>query len=144
MNQALIPLEQYTAGGGYDLSGAFDPSGADVYGANGEKMGRVHTAMVEPDTGKLRYLLVDTGGFFSNKRVLVPVGLARIESDDAVYIDSLTKDQLKGLQEYHEGMDYSWDTMAQDERTLTGRDAAPARDGRYDYRDQTDKTFRTP
>ena len=144
MNENLIPLEQFTSTGGYDLSGAFDPTGANVYGANGERMGRVHTAMVEPNSGRLRYLLVDTGGFFSNKRVLVPVGLARIESDDDVYIDSLTKDQLKGLQEYREGMDYSWDSMASDEKLLTGREVARSTDGRYDYHDQADATFRAP
>lgn len=139
-NRDLIPLDEYTRGGSYDLQGAYDPTGHPVYGLNNDKIGTVKSAMVEPQTGRIRYLLVNTGGFFNNKQVMVPVGMARIE-DDGVYFDNLTKDQLRDMSEYREGSDWSTDYRARDERVLTGRDYDGTKD-RWDYRDH--QNYRSP
>ncbi|WP_295819120.1 DUF2382 domain-containing protein [uncultured Deinococcus sp.] len=143
----LIPLSQLVREHNYDLGDVFDPTGLPAY-ASGEKVGTVRGALTE-DGGKLRYLIVDVGGWFSTKEVLVPVGLARID-DDRVSIDSMSKEQVKEMSEYREGQDYSSETQAADERVLRGGTqtvplvSMPG--GQYDYRDQdaSDTTYTTP
>ncbi|PYE48389.1 PRC and DUF2382 domain-containing protein [Deinococcus yavapaiensis] len=119
----LIPLSDLVRDRNYDFrsEGIYDPTGSPAYGANGQKVGTIRGAMAEPDSGRLRYLVVDVGGWFTSKEVLVPVGLARIE-DDAVYFDTLTKDQVKAMQEYRNGQDYGYDAQLSDERVLRGSD----------------------
>ena len=68
----------------------FDPTGKTAYGNNGEKVGSIQGALVDDTTGRIRYFIVDVGGWFSSKEVLVPAGLARIQ-DDNVYFDSLSR-----------------------------------------------------
>lgn len=101
----------------------YNPVGATAYGANGEKIGTVRDALVTAG-GAIRFLIVDAGGWFSSKEVLVPVGHARID-DSGVYFDSLTKDQVGAMQEYRYGETYSDDVytedqFVQDERVLRG------------------------
>lgn len=120
----LIPLSQLSDTRGYDLKSekVYDPTGETAYGSNGEKVGKVREALADGDTGKLRYLVVNVGNWFSSKEVLVPVGMARIE-DDAVYFDNLTRDQVKDMQEYQYGMDVSDDYQRQNESAFRGRGA---------------------
>lgn len=160
----LIPLSELTRDRNYDLGeGYYDPTGETAYGADGDKLGRVEGALTE-EGGKIRYLIVDVGNWFSSKRVLLPVGMARFE-DDAVYFDNLTRDQAKAMNEYVEGQDYDYDRQVSDERVLRGanytgdlgyaRDTATTganntenvvADRRYNYRDDVaeDRMFRTP
>jgi sporulation protein YlmC with PRC-barrel domain len=74
----------------------YDPTGKTAYGANEEKIGKIEGALVEDTTGRIRYLIVDAGGWFSSKDVLVPAGLARIIGDD-VFFDSLTESQVEAM-----------------------------------------------
>ena len=144
-------------------SGIYDPSGKTAYGSDGTKVGTVTSAMVDPSGGRIRYLVVDTGGWFFSKEVLVPVGMARIE-DDGVYFDSLTKDQVKSMREYRVGDDIADEDMGREAVMLTGRDdhsryvapqtvepvltAGPAvtDTSRFNYRDDDadDKLFKAP
>lgn len=156
----LIPLSELSRDRNYSSEGTYDPSGKTAYAEGDKKVGTVRSAMVEPDTGKIRYLLVDVGGWFSSKEVLVPVGMARMD-DDAVYFDNLTKDQVKDMREYRAGDDYNADAQNSDERVLRGnayagdtqtdRDmsvagGAAAAPKTYNYRDedQSDTMFKTP
>ena len=118
MNESLIRLSELNAAD-YNLESVYNPLGTTAYGYNGEKIGAVRDALVEPGTGKIRFLLVDAGGWFSSKEVLVPVGYARID-DSGVYFDNLTKDQVKAMTEYREGQAYTADMMDTDERVLRG------------------------
>jgi uncharacterized protein (TIGR02271 family) len=143
----LTPLSQVSANRGYDLKAndLYDPTGETAYGANGEKIGRIQGALVDDTTAKLRYLIVNVGNWFFNKDVLVPVGMARFE-DDAVYFDSLTRDQVNGMREYTPGMMITDEYEYHNESALTGRRADIAPGTSYDYRDtDTDNPmFRTP
>lgn len=108
----------------FNDSDVFNPIGATAYGANGEKIGSVRDALVVANTGAIRFLIVDAGGWFSSKEVLVPVGHARID-DSGVYFDSLTKDQVGAMQEYRYGETYTDDQYTEDqfvadERVLRG------------------------
>ncbi|GAA5533990.1 PRC and DUF2382 domain-containing protein [Deinococcus aluminii] len=147
----LTPVDRLTQERGYDLGTGFhDPTGSTAYAAGGEKVGTIKGAMTE-DGGRIRYLLVDVGGWFASKQVMVPVGMARIE-DGAVYFDQLSKDQVKNLNSYGMGADYSTDAQAADERVLRGSSytgtvgmTGQGTEQRYNYRDdEQDAMFRTP
>jgi len=163
----LITLNDMARDNNINLSdttgGIYDPSGKTAYGSDGTKVGTVTSAMVDPTGGRIRYLVVDTGGWFFSKEVLVPVGMARIE-DDGVYFDSLTKDQVKSMREYRVGDDIADEDMGREAVMLTGRDdhsryvapqtvesvltAGPAvtETSRFNYRDDDadDKLFKAP
>lgn len=119
-NESLIRLSELNTTD-YNLNdnGIYSPVGSAAYGYNGEKIGTVRDALVEPGTGKIRFLLVDVGGWFSSKQVLVPVGYSRID-DHGVFFDNLTKDQVKAMSEYHEGQAYTAEAMDTDVRVLRG------------------------
>ncbi|MFC6591244.1 PRC and DUF2382 domain-containing protein [Deinococcus lacus] len=111
--------------------GIYSPIGNAAYGVNGDKVGTVRDALVDPSTGAIRFLIVDVGGWFSSKEVLVPVGHARID-DSGVYFDSLTKDQVGAMQAYTYGEMYTDTSLMEDERVLRGtQDEAAYRETAY-------------
>ncbi|MBZ9751109.1 DUF2382 domain-containing protein [Deinococcus sp. HMF7604] len=138
----LIPVSELVRDRSYDLGDTYDIVGRNAYAVD-EKVGTVREALTD-DGGQIRYLIVDVGGWFSAKEVMVPVGMARIE-DDGVYLDNLTKDQVKGLSGYVAGQDYDYDAQVGDERILRGVDHAEHQTnaGEFIYRDE-DTLFQTP
>ncbi|PNY79520.1 PRC and DUF2382 domain-containing protein [Deinococcus koreensis] len=115
----MTPLSDLVRDRNYDLSGTHEAViGQAVYGSGGEKIGTVRELLAE-DGGKIRYIVVEVGSWFTSREVVVPVGMARME-DDGVYLDSLTKDQVKGMTAYEPGMDYNDEAQVSDIRTLTG------------------------
>ena len=78
----------------------YDPTGKTAYGVNEEKIGKIDGALVEDTTGRIRYLIVDAGGWFSSKEVLVPAGLARIVGDDVLPNVSTLFDTSCVIQEF--------------------------------------------
>lgn len=143
-NTNLIRLSDVANDATYNIKGegVYDPTGHTAYGINGEKIGTIRDALVDPATGKLRYFLVDVGGWFSSKEVLVPVGQSRID-DNGVYFDTLTKDQVSAMREYKVGQAYTSTDLENDERVLMGVDktAAISEQERKVY---ADKAYRTP
>lgn len=121
MINSLIRLSDLSNDVSYSLNdnSIYNPVGSTAFGYGNEKVGTVRDALVEPATGRIRYLLVDAGGWFSSKEVLVPVGHARID-DEGVYFDNLTKEQVKDLTEYHADQVYTDDHIDTDERVLRG------------------------
>ena len=103
----------------------YDPTGKAAYGANEEKIGKIEGALVEEATGRIRYLIVDAGGWFSSKEVLVPAGLARIVGDD-VFFDTLTKSQVEAMEEYDHDYQYSYREQAERDRQAFIADTVPA------------------
>ena len=121
----LVPTSDLVRDRNYDLAGDYyTVAGQTAYGASGEKIGTVRESLTE-DGGKLRYLVVEVGGWFSSKAVALPVGQARLE-DDGVYFDSLSKGQVGAMSEYHVGQDYHDEAQVADLRVLKGVGAAPA------------------
>lgn len=102
----------------------YDPTGKNAYGAGEEKIGKIEGALVEDSTGRIRYLIVDAGGWFSSKEVLVPAGLARIVGDD-VFFDSLTKAQVEAMEEYDHDYQYSYEEQTQKDRAAFVADTVP-------------------
>lgn len=103
----------------------YDPSGKTAYGVNEEKIGKIDGALVEDTTGRIRYLIVDAGGWFSSKEVLVPAGLARIVGDD-VFFDSLTKSQVEAMEVYDHDYQYSYKDQYEKDRQTFVADSVPA------------------
>ncbi len=84
-----------------------DIKGLSMY-AGTEKIGSVNDVLVD-DEGKFRYLIIDIGGWIVGKKVLLPIGRARIDyQGKRVYADSLTKAQVEALPEFTDDllMDY--------------------------------------
>ena len=122
-NTNLLRLSDLTRDQNYNFSGegVYDPTGYTAYGMGGDKLGTIRDALVQADTGRIRYFVVDAGGWFSSKEVLVPVGHSRLE-DDGVYFDDLTKDQVRDLREYNAADMYVDEYQEADERVLHGVD----------------------
>lgn len=74
-----------------------DVKGLDVYSTvDDDKIGTVSDALVD-ESGKFRYLIIDTGFWVFGKKVLLPIGRSRVDySDRRVYAD-LTKEQAEAL-----------------------------------------------
>lgn len=105
----------------YEVLGSdyYSPVDKTAYGVNQEKIGKVKDALVDATAGRVRYLIVDVGGWFSSKEVLVPAGLARIVGDE-VYFDSLTKEQAELMEEYDDNYRYSYTEQAAKDRHVFG------------------------
>jgi len=90
--------------------GGNDLKGNSVYSdSSDEKIGTVDDILVD-ENGQFRYLVVDLGFWIFGKKVLLPIGRARLDSD-RVYALGLTRDQAERLPEYKEGMttDYGYE-----------------------------------
>lgn len=49
-----------------------DIRGSAVYGSEDEKLGKIDDVIFDSDNGQIRYAVVDTGGWLSSRRFLVP------------------------------------------------------------------------
>ena len=98
----------------------FDPNYKEVFGGEdikqmslytqgGDKVGSVEDALVDHE-GRFRYLVIDTGPLFLGKKVLLPIGLSRLDyNQKRVYVDGLSKEQVENLPEYDEKMTVDYD-----------------------------------
>jgi uncharacterized protein (TIGR02271 family) len=77
-----------------------DVKGLDVYtNSNDEKIGKIYDALVD-DNGNFRYLIVDMGFWVFGKKVLLPIGQARIAQSDRRVYAKLSKQQVESLPEF--------------------------------------------
>lgn len=111
----------------------FDPTGKTVYGINNEKVGKINGALVDDTTGRIRYFIVDVGGWFSSKEVLVPAGLARIAGDE-VYFDNLTRETVNTMDAYDPNYNYSIEQQTVRDREVFDRAATPMQLTEDNYR----------
>jgi uncharacterized protein (TIGR02271 family) len=89
-----------------------DIKGLSLYTGT-EKIGSVNDVLVDGE-GKFRYLVIDTGGWILGKKVLLPIGHARIDyKNTRVYADSLTKTQVEALPEFTEDLLIDYDNEEQ-------------------------------
>lgn len=49
-----------------------DIRGSKVYGINDEKLGKIDDVIFDHTMGTIRYAVVDTGGWLSSKKFIVP------------------------------------------------------------------------
>jgi hypothetical protein len=86
-----------------DLGTADDIRGWNVYGRNDEKLGQIDDVIFDHETGGIQYLVVDTGGWFSNKKFLVPPHRLHASAEhNNHFAVNLNKEQIETLPEYKE------------------------------------------
>lgn len=77
-----------------------DVKGFGVYTETDDKIGTVSDVLVDED-GRFRYVVVDLGFWIFGKKVLLPVGLSRIDyNSDRVYAVNMTRKQAEELPEF--------------------------------------------
>ena len=80
-----------------------DIRGSDVYGINDEKLGDIDDVIFDHATGDIRYVVVDTGGWLSSNKFLIPAERLRPSTKhDDDYEVGLTKKQVESLPAYDE------------------------------------------
>ncbi len=142
--------------------GGDDVKSLDLYTEGGEKVGSVADALVDPE-GRFRYLVIGTDFGTSGKKILLPIGLSRIDYHARrVYVDGLSKVQVEGLPEYNDSMtvDYDYEeqvrgvyrplasttglTSAQNSTAAYNRDTYSYQQDSslYDLNDQNHQTFK--
>jgi hypothetical protein len=83
--------------------GADDIRGSKLYGLKDEKLGKIDDVIFDYFTGLISYVVVDTGGWLSTKKFIVPAGRLRVsaEHEDDFAVD-LTKAQVESFPPYNE------------------------------------------
>ncbi len=79
--------------------------------SNSEKIGSVDDLLVD-DEGRFRYLVINTGAWIFGKKVLLPIGQARIDYNNRrIYANGLSREQVENLPEYDPDsvMDYDYE-----------------------------------
>jgi uncharacterized protein (TIGR02271 family) len=108
----LVKLEDFYPDYRNNISDIDDIKNYEVYAQGNEKVGTISDILMDEQTGKFRYFVVDTGFWIFGKKVLLPVGRADIHyTEKRVYATSLTKDQVENLPNYDEleKVDYDYE-----------------------------------
>jgi hypothetical protein len=77
-----------------------DYDGLDVLGPGGAKIGDLDGFIVDPDARRLYHLVVDSGGWFSSRRFLLPVGHARLDTGRRALLVDVTQETLGRYPEF--------------------------------------------
>jgi sporulation protein YlmC with PRC-barrel domain len=86
-----------------DEGTAEDIRGAKIYGRDEDKLGKIDDVIFDHSTGNIRYAVVDTGGWLSSHKFLVPPDRLRAsQKHDGDFEMNATKDQIKQFPEFKE------------------------------------------
>lgn len=117
-----------------------DLDGLNVLDPAGNKLGDLDGFIVEASSGRPFYAVVDSGGWFSSRRYLLPIGHARLDTGNQALRVDLDRPTIERFPEFDEGQ---FAEMSEEagrrftERTLTACCATElqSRTGpdRYDY-----------
>lgn len=83
--------------------GANDIRGANVYGLDDKKLGKIDDVIFNHSTGQIHYIVLDAGGWLSSKKFIVPPQQLQASSehkDD--FVISVSKDQIEKFPPYHD------------------------------------------
>ncbi|MEH1779427.1 MAG: DUF2382 domain-containing protein [Nostoc sp.] len=101
--------------------GGDDIKALDLYTEGGDKVGSVADVLVDDD-GHFRYLIIDISLDLVSKKILLPIGLTRINYPERrVYVDGLSRQEIDDLPDHKE------DTIVND-----------------DYEEKVRSVFRSP
>jgi hypothetical protein len=68
--------------------------GMKVRNDAGDKLGSVDGLVVDSESGRTYYVVVDAGGWFKSKHFLMPIGQLHLDDDRDALVVNLTKDQI--------------------------------------------------
>lgn len=79
-----------------------DVNGTNVYNPAGEKLGSIDSLMIDKITGKVRYAVMEFGGFLGMGTDLYPLpwDSLKYEPNQGGYVVSVTKEQLEHAPRY--------------------------------------------
>jgi PRC-barrel domain protein len=134
-------MSHYGLLGNYQFNdAASDIRGTALYGREDDKLGKVDDVIFDRSTGEIRYVVVDTGGWLSTKKFVVPANRLRPSpKHQNDYSSDLTKQQVESfpafseshLQSDEQWADYEsryrskWDTGPVMHREGTDRNITP-------------------
>jgi sporulation protein YlmC with PRC-barrel domain len=103
---------------------ADDIRGSKLYGRNDEKLGEISDVIFDHQSGDLRYVVVDTGGWLSSKQFLVPADRIRPRGEeDDEYVAEVSKREIERFPAYDESNlkdDQKWSKYEKDYRSASG------------------------
>jgi len=92
-----------TLGGTVFAESSEDIRGAHLYGIDDEKLGKIDDVIFDHSTGDIQYIIVDTGGWLSTKKFLVPAeGIRASAKHEDDFESSLSKKQIESFPPYNE------------------------------------------
>lgn len=71
-----------------------DFDGMDVASPTGEHLGNVDGVIVDSESARPYYLVVDAGGWFKSKHFLLPIGHVRFDADEEALITDIDRDRV--------------------------------------------------
>ncbi len=97
-------MPHYGTLGAYDVSDpAEDIRGSKVYGLDDEKLGKIEDVIFDHATGNIEYVVIDTGGWLTSKKFIVPAERLRASTEhDGDFSTDLTKQRVQALPAYDE------------------------------------------
>ncbi|EAZ91669.1 DUF2382 domain-containing protein [Crocosphaera chwakensis] len=108
----------------------------DLYtNSDGNRVGSVQDILVD-ESGRLRYFVIDTGFWIFGKKVLLPIGLCRIDyTKGRVYASNLTEERVKELPRYDENttVDYDYEERVRNIYRVPERPYTPSGHNEYSY-----------
>jgi len=75
-------------------------AGLDVIGADGERIGSVEGFVVDVDLPRVNHIVIDSGGWFSSRRLLLPIGHAALAEDRKSLRTDVRRDALRWLPDF--------------------------------------------
>ena len=97
--------------------------GLDVRGTDNSKLGDIDGFIVDADSGRVFYTVVDSGGWFTSRQFLLPVGHATIDRSQGVLRVDVGRDSL---QRYPEFDHHRFETFSDEDLRSFERRMAPA------------------
>ena len=134
-------MSHYGTLGSYRFAtAAEDIRGSKVYGVDDKKLGKIDDVIFDHSTGDIRYVIVDTGGWLTHRKFIVPSDRLRASVEhQGDFSSDLTKERIENLPPYQESdlksdekwTDYEnryrakWETNPVMHRAETDRNISP-------------------
>ena len=80
---------------------AIDFDGLDVRSLDGDKLGDLDGFVLDSVSGRVHYAVVDSGGWFTSRRFLLPIGHAQLDRDRPALSVDVTKDAIQRFPEFN-------------------------------------------
>jgi sporulation protein YlmC with PRC-barrel domain len=114
-------------------SNAEDVRGSSVYNADDDKLGKIDDVIFDHSSGSIDYIVVDTGGWLSSKKFLVPADSLRPSAKhEGEYQVDLNRTQIESFPQYNESDlkdDKKWGDYQNKYRSKWSSDTVMHREG---------------
>jgi len=116
------PWMRYVAADDLD-DPSLDFDGLDVESAAGDKLGDVDGFIIDVNSGRPYYVVVDAGGWFRSRDYLLPIGHARLDRQREVLVADLTRDRIEKFPGFDKDQ---FEKLSDSELDRFGKDTAAA------------------